>query len=77
MPTVNIYNQEAKKLKTLSLNDGVFTVSVNEDLVHQAMVTQMSNERQVLAHTKDRSEVRGGGRKPHKQKGTGRARAGS
>jgi len=77
MPTVNIYNQEAKKLKTLSLNDGVFTVAINEDLVHQAMVTQMSNERQVLAHTKDRSEVRGGGRKPHKQKGTGRARAGS
>ncbi len=59
------------------LNDAVFSVPVKEDVVHQVMVAQQANSRQVVAHTKTRGEVRGGGRKPHRQKGTGRARAGS
>ncbi|MCK4554466.1 50S ribosomal protein L4, partial [Candidatus Parcubacteria bacterium] len=75
--SVKIYNQKAEAVGDIKLSDKVFGVKANEPLVHQAMVAQMSNERQVLAHTKDRSEVRGGGRKPWKQKGTGRARAGS
>ena len=74
---VKIYNQKAEKVGDMKLSDKVFGVKANEALVHQAMVAQMSNERQVLAHTKDRSEVRGGGRKPWRQKGTGRARVGS
>lgn len=74
---LNIYNQEAEKCGNLELSDKVFSLKISEPLVHQAMVTQMANERQVLAHTKDRSEVRGGGRKPWRQKGTGRARVGS
>jgi len=74
---VNIYNQKAEQVGDLKLADEVFGVKANEALVHQVMVTQMSNERQVLAHTKGRSEVRGGGKKPWRQKGTGRARAGS
>ncbi len=74
---INIYNQKAESVGDIKLSDKVFGVKANEALVHQAMVAQMSNERQVLAHTKDRSEVRGGGRKPWRQKGTGRARVGS
>jgi len=74
---VNIYNQKADQVGDLELSEKVFGVKANQDLVHQAVVTQMANERQVLAHTKIRSEVRGGGKKPWKQKGTGRARAGS
>jgi len=74
---LNVYNQAAAKAGTVELSEKVFGLKLNESLVHQAMVTQMSNERQVLAHTKGRSEVRGGGRKPWRQKGTGRARVGS
>ncbi|MCK5358043.1 MAG: 50S ribosomal protein L4, partial [Elusimicrobiales bacterium] len=74
---VNVYNQKAEAVGDIKLSDKVFGLKTNEALVHQAMVTQMANERQNLAHTKDRSEVRGGGRKPWAQKGTGRARAGS
>lgn len=74
---VNIYNQKAQPVKEIQLSEKIFGVKVNEALIHQAMVAQMGNERQVLAHTKDRSEVRGGGKKPWKQKGTGRARVGS
>jgi len=77
MSSVVIYNQKAEAIGEIKLSYKVFGVKVNEPLVHQAMVAQMSNQRQVLAHTKDRSEVRGGGRKPWRQKGTGRARAGS
>ena len=72
-----VYNQKAEEVAKIKLSDNIFAVPTTEDLVHQAMVAQMGNERQVLAHTKDRSEVRGGGRKPWRQKGTGRARAGS
>jgi len=74
---VKVYNQKAESIGELELSPEIFGVEVNETLVHQAVVTQMANQRQVLAHTKDRSEVRGGGRKPWRQKGTGRARAGS
>ncbi len=73
----NVYNQNGEIVSELKLSEKVFSVKVNEDLVHQAMVTQNANERQVLAHTKTKAEVRGGGKKPWKQKGTGRARAGS
>lgn len=74
---VKVYNQSAAPIKDLELSARIFGVKANADLLHQAVVTQQANERQVLAHTKDRSEVRGGGKKPWKQKGTGRARVGS
>lgn len=71
------YNQKAEEIGEEKLNPAVFGVKIKPELVHQAVVIQQSNSRQVLAHTKDRGEVRGGGKKPWKQKGTGRARAGS
>lgn len=74
---MKVYNQTAEATGELELSDRIFGVETNTELLHQAVVAQMANERQVLAHTKDRSEVRGGGRKPWKQKGTGRARVGS
>ncbi len=74
---LSVYNQEGEKKEDISVSEKVFGVDLNEGLIYQAVVAQMSNKRQVLAHTKDRSEVRGGGRKPWRQKGTGRARAGS
>lgn len=74
---MDIYNQKAEPVGEIELADKIFGVSVKSDLVHQAVVAQMANMRRVLAHTKDRSEVRGGGKKPWSQKGTGRARAGS
>ena len=72
-----LYNQEAKQVGTIELADGIFGLPMNQDLLHQVITSQMSNKRQVLAHTKGRGEVRGGGKKPWKQKGTGRARHGS
>ena len=75
--TVNVYNQKAEVVSEEKLSKKIFGMALNEDLVHQAVVAQQANERQVLAHTKDRSEVRGGGRKPWRQKGTGRARVGT
>ena len=74
---IKVYNQKAEAVSDLDLADKIFGVKINADLLHQALVAQMSNERQVLAHTKTRAEVSGGGKKPWKQKGTGRARAGS
>lgn len=74
---IKVYNQNAEPAGEMELSPKVFGLKVNEALVHQAVITQMANERQVIAHTKDRSEVRGGGRKPWRQKGTGRARHGS
>jgi large subunit ribosomal protein L4 len=72
-----LYNQNAENVGKVSLPDNVFAVPMNRDLVYQVVTSQMSNKRQVLAHTKGRGEVRGGGIKPWKQKGTGRARHGS
>ncbi len=74
---IKVYNQNAEAAGEMEISSKVFGVPVSSALVHQAVVTQMANERKVIAHTKDRSEVRGGGRKPWKQKGTGRARHGS
>lgn len=74
---IKIYNQSAEPVKDLELSAKIFGVEPKSELLHQAMITQMNKSRQVLAHTKDRSEVAGGGKKPWKQKGTGRARAGS
>ncbi len=71
------YNQTGEKMKQTKLPAEIFEVEMNADLVHQVAVSQSSNRRNVLAHTKDRSDVRGGGRKPWRQKGTGRARVGS
>ncbi len=72
-----VYNQEGEKIKEIELLKNIFDVKLNTNLLHQVVVSQMSNKRQSNAHTKDRGEVRGGGRKPWAQKGTGRARHGS
>jgi len=74
---VNLYNQKAENIGKVDLPDKIFGLKMNEDLVHQIVTSQRSNQRQVIAHTKGRGEVRGGGVKPWKQKGTGRARVGS
>lgn len=74
---IKIHNQVAEEVKDLSLAEAIFAVPVKTELIHQAVVAQNNNARQVLAHTKDRSKVSGGGKKPWKQKGTGRARVGS
>ena len=74
---IDLYNQNGEKIGTTELPETVFGVEVKDRVLHQAVVAQMANMRQVIAHTKDRSEVRGGGKKPWRQKGTGRARHGS
>ncbi|MEO5971545.1 MAG: 50S ribosomal protein L4 [Bdellovibrionia bacterium] len=77
MPTLEILNQEKKKVGTIELRDDVFNVDVNVALVHQVLKAQMAGRRRGTAKTKTKSEVRGGGRKPFRQKGTGNARQGS
>ncbi len=72
-----IYNTQGTKAGEIDLPEELFGLEMNESLVHQVYVSMMSNKRANIAHTKDRSEVRGGGKKPWKQKGTGRARVGS
>lgn len=73
-PVVNV---KGEKVGTMKLAGEIFGVDVHEDVLHQAVTTYLSNRRQATAKTKDRSEVSGGGKKPWRQKGTGRARAGS
>lgn len=77
MAKVKLYNKEAKEAGELELNDAVFGVALKDEVVHQIYNALQANAREPWAHTKDKSEVRGGGRKPWKQKGTGRARHGS
>jgi large subunit ribosomal protein L4 len=74
---IKVYNQSAEAVKDLEVSDKAFGLKPNNELLHQAVTAQRANQRQVLAHTKDRSEVAGTGKKPWKQKGTGRARVGS
>ena len=77
MANVSVYNMEGKEVGKIDLNDAVFGVEVNEHLVHMAVVQQLANNRQGTQKAKTRGEVRGGGRKPWRQKGTGHARQGS
>jgi len=72
-----LYNQNGEKIGKIELSERVFGVKVKSEVLRQVYIAQMANMRQVIAHTKDRSEVRGGGKKPWRQKGTGRARHGS
>jgi large subunit ribosomal protein L4 len=77
MPTVGVFNKEGKKVADMDLNESVFAAEVNEYALHQVVVALLANKRQGTQSTKTRSEVRGGGIKPWRQKGTGRARQGS
>ncbi len=77
MPTVDVYSVEGKKVKEIELNEAIFGIEPNEAIVHSVLVNYLANQRQGTQNTKTRSEVRGGGRKPWRQKGTGRARQGS
>lgn len=72
-----LYNIEGKEIEKISLPKEIFEVEVKHELIHQIFESQRANQRKVIAHTKDRSEVSGGGKKPWRQKGTGRARHGS
>lgn len=74
---IDIFTQDGKKKGDATLPKEMFEVEFNADLLHMALKRQLANSRVSTAHTKDRSDVRGGGRKPHRQKGTGRARQGS
>ena len=77
MAIVSVYNMEGKEVGTIELSDAVFGAEIKENLVHQAVVQQLANNRQGTQKAKTRSEVSGGGRKPWRQKGTGHARQGS
>ena len=77
MPKVDVYNVEGKKVSELELKEEVFGVEPNEELVHSVLINYLANQRQGTQSTKTRAEVSGGGRKPWRQKGTGRARQGS
>ena len=77
MPKVAVYNIEGKQVGDMELSGDIFSVKVSEPSMHQVIVAQLANKRQGTQSTKTRSEVRGGGKKPWRQKGTGRARVGS
>ena len=77
MPKIDVYNIEGKKLSDVELAENIFGIEPNEAVVHSVLVNYLANQRQGTQSTKTRSEVRGGGRKPWRQKGTGRARQGS
>ncbi|ERK32550.1 MULTISPECIES: 50S ribosomal protein L4 [Clostridium] len=77
MPTVGLFNKEGQKVGDFQLNENVFGVEINEAALHQVVVALLANKRQGTQSAKTRAEVRGGGIKPWRQKGTGRARQGS
>ena len=77
MAKVNVYNMDGSVAGSLELNDTVFGIEPNQDVLHRSILSYLANQRQGTHATKTRSEVRGGGRKPYRQKGTGRARQGS
>ena len=77
MPKVDVYNMQGKKVSDVELSETVFGIEPNENIVHSALVNYLANQRQGTQSTKTRAEVSGGGRKPWRQKGTGRARQGS
>jgi large subunit ribosomal protein L4 len=77
MPSLELFNQKKEKVGSVNLSDAVFAAEINRALVHQVVKAQLAERRQGTAKTKTKSEVRGGGRKPFKQKGTGNARQGS
>ncbi len=77
MPKVAVFNIEGKQIGDMELNEAIFAAKINEALMHQVIVNQLANRRQGTVATKTRALVRGGGRKPWRQKGTGRARVGS
>ena len=77
MPKVDVYDIKGKKVSDVELNENVFGIEPNETIVHEVLVNYLANQRQGTQSTKTRAEVRGGGRKPWRQKGTGRARQGS
>ena len=77
MPKIDVYDLKGKKVSDVELADSVFGIEPNEDIVHSVLVNYLANQRQGTQSTKTRAEVSGGGRKPWRQKGTGRARQGS
>ena len=77
MLNTKLYNMKAEELGVIELNEDLFTIEYNQPLIHQAVVTRLANERQGTKSALTRSEVRGGGKKPYRQKGTGNARQGS
>ena len=77
MPTIDVYNVEGKKVSTVDLKEEIFGIEPNEAIVHSVLINFLANQRQGTQSTKTRSEVSGGGKKPWRQKGTGRARQGS
>ena len=77
MPKIDVYNMEGKKVSEVELNEKIFGIEPNENVVHSVVTNYLANQRQGTQSTKTRAEVSGGGKKPWKQKGTGRARQGS
>ena len=77
MPKIDVYNMEGKKVSEVELNEKIFGIEPNENVVHSVVTNFLANQRQGTQSTKTRAEVSGGGKKPWKQKGTGRARQGS
>ena len=77
MPTVGVFNKEGNKVADMELNENIFAAEINEYALHQVVVALLANKRQGTQSAKTRTEVRGGGIKPWRQKGTGRARQGS
>jgi len=77
MPSVSVYNQNGELVKHQKLNDKIFSCNPQVEIIHQVVVLSLANKRHAFAHTLKKGDVRGGGKKPWRQKGTGRARAGS